>query len=127
MGIGLVVDGDHLTVRLNGADRVFAIRNHLKVPLWRVTSVDVVARKEIPSTPGTWLRKPGTHIPGVVRYGSYGLQPNREFWAVYRQHFALVIEIEDWGYSRIVLGVKNAPLRAAEIRLAAEAHHPLAG
>ena len=127
MGIGLVVGGDHLTVRLNGADRIFALRSQLRVPLWHVTSVDVIARKAIPPTPGTWLRKPGTHIPGVVRYGSYGLQPNREFWALYRQRYALVVEIEDWAYARVVLGVKDAPLRAAEIRLAAEAHHPLAG
>ena len=125
MGIETVIDVDHLTVRLTGFDRVFSIKSHLEIPLSHISSVEVIERKEIPPTPGTWLRAPGTHLPGLVRHGSYGRQPHREFWAIYRQRYALVISVENWDYSRLVLGVKDVPLHAGEIRTAAEVHHPL--
>ena len=127
MGIETVVDRDHLNVRLTGFDRVLALKNHLDVPLNRVSSAEVIERKRVPPTPGTWLRAPGTHVPGLIRHGSYGREPNREFWAMYRQRYALVISVDGWKYSRLVLGAKDAPLHAGEIRLAAEVHHPLPG
>ena len=73
----------------------------------------------VPPTPGTWLRAPGTHIPGLVRYGSYGREPNREFWAVYRQREVLVVTVGDWAYSRLVLATKDPHADAATIEKAA--------
>jgi len=125
MGIKIAIDATHLTVRLTGSDRVFALKGTLEVPLDHISSVHVLERKAIPPTPGTWLRAPGTHLPGLVRHGSYGREPRREFWAMYRQRHALVITVDDYGYSRLVLGVKDAPLHAGEVRTAAEVHHPL--
>lgn len=58
------------------------------------------------------LRFPGTYVPGLIRYGSYGLQPNREFWAVYRPSEVLVLRMANWDYGRAVLGV-NEPHRIA--------------
>ena len=125
MGIEAVVDLDHLTITLTGPDRLFSLKNHMEIPLGKISSAEVLERKEIPPTPGTWLRAPGTHVPGLIRHGSYGRVPQREFWAVYRQRLALVITVDDWNYSRLVLGIKDAPVIAAEVRTAAEVHHPL--
>ena len=125
MGIEAVVDLDHLTIELRGPDRALALKSRMEIPLGKISSVQVIERKQVPPTPGTWLRAPGTHVPGLVRHGSYGLAPQREFWAMYRQRLALVIGVEDWDYCRLVLGVKDAPVIAGEIRTAAEAHHPL--
>jgi hypothetical protein len=127
MAIKPVLDLDYLTVRLTGFDGLFALKSRLEVPLSHINSVDVLMRSRVPPTPGTWLRAPGTHVPGLIRYGSYGREPFREFWAVYRQRFVLVIRVDDWDYHRLVLGVKDAPLHAGEIRTAAEVHHPLTG
>jgi len=127
MGIATTIDGGRLAVHLTGLDHLFALKGSLHVPLDRITSVEVLERRHVPPTPGTWLRAPGTHVPGLVRYGSYGREPHREFWAMYRQRNVLVISIDGWAYSRLVLAVEDAPLRAATIRNAAEVHHPLAG
>lgn len=72
-------------------------------------------RKAIPPGDGTWLRAPGTHIPGLIRYGSYGRSPHREFWAVLRQSRVLVITVDGWDYTRVVLGSKNPEAHAAVI------------
>ena len=127
MGIEAVVELDHLSIDLVGLDRLFALKRQLEVPLGQISAVDVIERKQVPPTPGTWLRAPGTYLPGLVRHGSYGRAPHREFWAIYRHRLALVVTVDDWAYSRLVLGVKDAPVVAGEIRTAAEAHHPLSG
>jgi hypothetical protein len=61
-------------------------------------------RSDVPATEGAWLRAPGTHVPGLIRYGSYGREPLREFWLVLRQRRVVVIEVEDWAYHRVILG-----------------------
>ena len=42
------------------------------IPRSRISSVEAIDRSEVPSTEGAWLRAPGTHVPGLIRYGSYG-------------------------------------------------------
>lgn len=98
---------DSVVVSLTGFDRLFGFKAKLDLPADRVTALEVMSRTAVPPTPETWLRHPGTHIPGLIRYGSYGTEPNREFWAVYRQANVLVITVGGWSYSRIVLGTAD--------------------
>lgn len=96
-----------VVVSLTGLDRVFGFKGTLDVPTSQIASVEVMPRTVVPPTPGTWLRKPGTHVPGLIRYGSYGTEPAREFWAVYRQEDVLVVTVDGWSYTRLVLGTKD--------------------
>lgn len=73
MGIETVVDGDHLTVRLTGFDRVLAIKDHLVVPLSRVSSTDVIERKNVRAHTGNVATRP-RHPPPRVG-------PSRVVWA----------------------------------------------
>ena len=107
MAIRLQLKGDLIVVRLSGLGRLLAVKGRLDIPRSHVTSAEVMPRPAVPPTPGTWLRAPGTHIPGLIRYGSYGKKPNREFWAVYRQREVLVISITDWAYSRLILATRD--------------------
>lgn len=125
MAVEKLVLNDMLKVRLTGFDRLFALKGRLDVPLGSIERVEVLERRAVPRTRGTWLRAPGTYIPGLIRYGSFGRVPHREFWAVYRQRNVVVLTITGWDYSRLVLGLRDAPLHAGEIRTAAEVHHPL--
>lgn len=104
---------DTIVLKLTGPSRVFGLKGRLDIPREHVISVEVMPRKAVPPTPGTWLRAPGTHIPGLVRYGSYGREPHREFWAVYRQREVLVVAIRDWAYSRLVLATRDPLADAA--------------
>ena len=113
MAIRLASKGDLIVVSLSGVDRIFALRGRLDIPRSHVTTVEVMPRISVPPTPGTWLRAPGTHLPGLIHHGSYGREPNREFWAVYRQREVLVIGVTEWAYSRLVLGTRNPHVDAA--------------
>ena len=115
MGLNISRAGDSIVMRLDPLDALFAIKRRLDIPRSQVESVEVVERSAVPHTRGTWVRAPGTHVPGFARYGSYGFEPNREFWMVRRQAEVVVVEVRDWAYRRLVLGVRDPESLATEL------------
>jgi hypothetical protein len=104
---------DTIVLRLGLVDSIFALKRRLDVPAAHVRSIEVMDRSSVPSTEGTWLRAPGTYVPGLIRYGSYGREPKREFWLVSRHRRVVVIDVRDWAYHRLVLGVPDPDTFAA--------------
>jgi hypothetical protein len=115
MGVGAHLEGDLLVVELSGFDKVLSLKARLEVPRAVVTSVQAQDRESVERLPGRWLRLPGTYVPSAVHHGSYGLRPNRDFWAVYRQERVLVVKLDGWDYRRLVLGVAEPDRVAAEL------------
>ena len=115
MAVTLQRSRDALLVRLTGGDRALSLKAHLEIPWPKITAVRAMNQRDVPYTESTWLRAPGGYLPGLFRHGSYGWKPNREFWAVYRQTRVLVIDIDDWDYHRVVLGVEHADGVANEL------------
>ena len=115
MGIELTTEPEQVLIDLTGIDGLLAIKRHLRISTHLITSVEAVDRKALPSGDGTWLRAPGTHIPGLIRHGSYGRAPHREFWAVFRPKQVLVITVRDWDYARVILGIRDPETHAAAV------------
>ena len=113
MAIEVTVGSDAVEVELSGWDRIFALKSRLAVPRDRITAVSVVHRSEVGWPPA--LRAPGTFVPGAIKHGSYGMGAKREFWALFRQERVLVMEVDQWGYARVVLGLQDADLVAITI------------
>ena len=118
MSIKLSTGPQTVHVRLGGIEGVLAVKRRLAIPTQLITGVEAIDRTAIPPGEGTWLRAPGTHIPGLVRHGSYGQPPHREFWAVFRPKRVLVLAIRDWEYTRVVLGISDPDLHASAISAA---------
>lgn len=97
-----------LAVSLTGADAALALKAGLEIPVRQISRIVAMDQREVPYTPSTWLRAPGGYFPGLFRHGSYGWKPNREFWAVFRKTRVLVIDVQNWDYHRVVLGVDHA-------------------
>ncbi len=119
MGIRVSHTPDIVTLKLGPVDSIFALKGRLDVPKSQITSVEVMDRSAVPPTEGAWLRAPGTHVPGLIRYGSYGREPLREFWMARRQKRVVVIGVSDWAYHRLILGVADPESLAADVRTAA--------
>lgn len=115
MAIDIEVSNDLVVVNLTRKDRVFALKGRLTIPSDKVRSVDAMPRRDVPPGFGTWIRYPGTYIPRLMRHGSYGLGANREFWAVLRQDDVLVISVDEWDYTRLVLGTANPAMDAMRL------------
>jgi hypothetical protein len=118
MGIQLTVEPKQILVDLTGIDGLLAIKRHLQISTHLITGVESMLRKALPPGDGTWLRAPGTHVPGLIRHGSYGRAPHREFWAVFRSKRVLVITVRDWDYARVILGIHDPETHAAAIATA---------
>lgn len=104
-----------VVLKFNPFDSLFSLKGRLDIPRNQIESIEVMDRSQIPATEGTWLRAPGTHIPGLIRYGSYGREPLREFWLVLRQKQVVVVEIRDWAYHRVVIGTSDPGRLADEL------------
>lgn len=118
MGLTISQAGDSIVLKPDPIDAVFAVKQRLDIPRSHITAIDVVDRSDVPTTEGTWLRAPGTHLPGLVRYGSYGKEPLREFWMVRRQDRVVMIDVRDWAYHRLVLGARDPDRLAEQFRSA---------
>jgi hypothetical protein len=103
--VRIETDPSHVTITMSPVETVLAFRRRLKVPVDEIASVVAMDRSDLPI--GPLVRAPGTHIPGLIRYGSYGLGENRQFWAFVRRSRVLVIDTPTWEYSRIVLSTRD--------------------
>jgi hypothetical protein len=98
------VADDHLTVRLRGINRIWAMRKGVTVPLSQVrgATVDPGARRELKGR-----RSPGLHIPGIAAVGTFHRDGEKTLWEVYRGDRAVVIQLSGEPYDRLIVEVKD--------------------
>jgi hypothetical protein len=113
--VDLSIDGERLIVEVRGVDRLLAARRRIDVPLAHVRSV-----RADPDAARRWpgVRAPGTHIPFVVKAGTFYSHDQRIFWDVHHPERAIVIELEDERWSRLVLEVADPAAAVAAIERA---------
>ena len=93
--------GDDIVITMRGADTVWALRRSIRLPRRGLLRAQVA---DLSSLRPSGLRLPGTEIPGVLRAGSYGRAPNRDFWDVRTGPQVLVLTLADGlRYRRIVV------------------------
>jgi hypothetical protein len=98
------IAGDDLIVDVEGLDKLWALRSRLTVPLVHVRGATVdpgIVREP------KGIRSPGTHVPGVIVAGSFYTEGERVFWEVRNGDKAIVIELGDQEYARLVIEVDD--------------------
>ena len=98
------ITGDDLIVDVEGLDKLWALKSRLTVPLGNVRGA--TADPGIVREP-KGLRAPGTHVPGVVVAGSFYADGERVFWDVHNADKAIVVELGDERYARLVIEVDD--------------------
>ena len=98
------IDGDDLVVEIEGLDKLWALKSRLVIPLGNVrgATADAGAVKEPKG-----LRAPGTHLPGVVVAGTFHVDGERVFWDVHDAAKAVVIELAEQRYARLIVEVAD--------------------
>jgi len=98
------IHGNDMTVEVQGLDRLWALKSQLTIPLEHVRGA--TADPGIARDPKGW-RGPGTHIPGVIVAGTFHQDRERVFWDVHDPGNAVVIELRDDTYQRLVIEVSD--------------------
>jgi hypothetical protein len=103
----------HLTIQLTGARRVFGRWRPLTVPWSHVAGVRV-DREAAQAFPGMrW--GVASNIPGVLNLGSFRRDGRLDFWDVADPERAIVIELVDEKYDRLILEVDDPAAAVATI------------
>lgn len=116
------VDGDQLRVDIHKLDKLWTLTSRLAIPLAHVrgaTADPGIAREP------KGVRGPGAHIPGVLVAGSFEQDGERIFWDVHDSSKAVVIELEDEKYRRLIVEVDDPRATADLVEQAiSHARHP---
>ncbi|MEV4128786.1 hypothetical protein [Nocardia sp. NPDC049707] len=99
-----IADTD-LVIQLEGWDKLWALKSRLVIPLTNVrgATADPGITKERKG-----IRTAGTYMPGVITAGTFHVDGERVFWDIRDPAKAVVIELADERYARLVIQVDNS-------------------
>lgn len=94
-----------LTLHVRGADKLWALKSSLEIPLVHIAGV-----RADPETARGWyhgIRMPGTNVPGVITAGTFYQDGKRVFWDVHHPERTIVIDLHDERYSELIVEVDD--------------------
>jgi hypothetical protein len=110
--VELEVREGNLVMHVRGADKFWALKSTLEVPLQHLTGVHAdptIAR-------GWWhgLKLIGTDLPGVLWAGTFFQHGKRIFWDVHDPENTIVIDLRNERYSELIVEVAD-PAAAVQL------------
>ena len=103
--VDLSISNGALLVRAIGLNKLWAFKSSITVPLQHVVEI-----RQDPEVTKGWRhgwRIPGTGIPGVITAGTYYKGGQRAFWDVHNPDRAVVIDLRDEPYNRLIVEVAD--------------------
>jgi hypothetical protein len=108
------IEGGRLVVNVEGADKLWALRSRLEIPLAHVRGARIdpafVSHERYKG-----LKIAGARLPGVITAGSFRQEGDTVFWDVHDPQKAIIIELADERYARLVVEVEDASATVAAI------------
>ncbi len=114
--VDLSVAEGKLTLHVRGADKLWALKSSLEIPLPHIARV----RADPEVARGWWhgLRLPGTNVPGVITAGTFYQDGRRVFWDVHHPEKTIVIDLHDEQYKQLIVEVADPQTAVALIQSA---------
>jgi len=101
----LAIAEGKLTLHVRGADKLWAFKSSLEIPLVHIAGV-----RADPEVARGWyhgIRIPGTNLPGVITAGTFYQDGKRVFWDVHHPEKTIVIDLHDERYNQLVVEVDD--------------------
>ena len=111
------ITGGELVVEVKGADKIWALKSELRVPLQHVVGAE--SGEEEASAWYHGIRAPGTSLPGVITAGTFYRHGEKVFWDVHHPEKAVAIVLRDENYRRLVVEVADPDATIKAISAAA--------
>ena len=103
--VDLSIAEGKLTLHVRGADKLWAFKSSLEIPLVHIAGV-----RADPKAARGWyhgIRMPGTNVPGVITAGTFYQDGKRVFWDVHNPENTVVIELKDERYNELIVEVAD--------------------
>ena len=103
--VDLSIAEGKLTLDVRGADKLWAFKSSLEIPLAHVARV-----RADPEVARRWyhgIRFPGTNLPGVITAGTFYQDGTRVFWDVHRPENTIVIDLHDERFNQLIVEVAD--------------------
>lgn len=103
--VDLAIAEGKLTLHVRGADKLWAFKSSLEIPLAHIAGV----KADPEMARGWWhgIRLPGTNLPGVVTAGTFYQDGKRVFWDVHDPEKTIVIDLHDERYNQLIVEVAD--------------------
>ena len=103
--VDLAIAEGKLRLHIRGADRLWAFKSSLEIPLVHIASVR--ADSEVARGWYHGIKMPGTNVPGVITAGTFYQDGKRIFWDVHHPEKAIVIDLHDERYNELIVEVDD--------------------
>jgi|SRR5579871_1176981 len=117
--VDVKIEGDKVVFEVEGWHKLWALRSRLEIPLSHIK--DVYADPDPAMGWFQGLKMIGTDVPSVFRAGTFYQQGDRIFWDVRHPEQAIVIELQEEWYGKLIVEVADP---AGMIELLKRAAHP---
>ena len=111
----LIVHTDYLEIKLSRGEKIASLhRSDLEIPLDKIRSAALT------DDPWVWvrgLRSPGLGVPGNVAVGTWRFHDGKDFLLVRGKKPAVVIDIDDFEYARVIISTSHAVTLIKALRL----------
>ena len=101
----IAVSDGNLIVEVEGWDKLWSLKSQLVIPMDHV--VHVYADSRIAENWWKGLRVAGTYVPGVITAGTFYHHREWVFWDVHRPERAVVIDLRDERYKKLIVEVPD--------------------
>jgi hypothetical protein len=112
----LSVSGGNLTIEVEGWDKLWSLRSHLVIPVQHV--IRIYADANIAESWWKGIRIAGTHVSGVIAAGTFYHDHNWVFWDVHHPEKAIVIDLRDERYEKLIVEVPDPAETVARVQAA---------
>ena len=90
---------------VEGLHKLWALKSQITIPI----QIVVRAYQNSGELSGWWkgIKMPGTHVPGIITAGTFYQSGEKIFWDVVDKDKAIIIDLEDESYKKLIIQVKN--------------------
>ncbi len=108
------VEGDRAIFELQSIHKLFALRSRLEIPLEHIVAVHADPNLTL----GLFdrLKLAGAYLPGVLATGTFWEDGGLVFWDVHERSHAIVVDLADETYQRLVVEVPDPEATVALLR-----------
>ncbi len=103
--INPTITDDTLLLEVEGIDKLWSLKGHLKIPLIHITGVRI--DKDIAHEQLNGIKMGGARIPNVIKAGTFWENGKTVYWDVHKPEEAVVIELSDEKYTELVIEVAD--------------------